>query len=88
MTPTEIRMLEALQDGEPHSIDELAACLPNNEDWEEETVHVHISNLRKHLRQHDQDIVRVRVNKIVKYMHVVRLCFLTKLRARLGEFVV
>lgn len=54
--PTELRIVDLLKDGMPHSKAELIACL-----WDEmgtiETVQVHLTKIRKVLRPIGQDIL-------------------------------
>lgn len=55
-TPVEQKMFNRLGDGEPHTREELHACL-----WDEagaiSNIRIHICNMRKKLRIHDEDIL-------------------------------
>ena len=67
ITPTQRRILAVLSDGEPHSREELIACMPDSEGIEGDygtsaynCLRMHISNLRKHLALKGQDVVCVK----------------------------
>ena len=67
-TPTQIRMLEILSDGLPHTKDELHKCCGPSGLW---AVPNHVSSLRKKLNRRGQDIVCRKVqNGPMCYQHV------------------
>jgi hypothetical protein len=65
-TPTEERLLAVLGDGEPHSRDELVACLADElSGWKH--VKWHLTSLRKHLRPQRKEVICQVVNRAFKY---------------------
>lgn len=70
-TATQQKFMDVLSDGLPHSKEELAKCL-----WDEQgdidNVKIHFSNMRKVLNPQGQDIVTKYVGGRVHYM-LVRL---------------
>jgi DNA-binding response OmpR family regulator len=54
-TPIESRILELLQDGHPHRVQELK-CVAGDNQMEDKTIYVHVCNMRKKLRILGQDI--------------------------------
>lgn len=68
-TPTQIRILEMLADGLPHTFEELHTCL-DDELASRPAVSMHISNLRKVLRPKGEDIVCVIRYHRSYYQHV------------------
>ena len=55
-TPTEAKIMAVLDDGLPHSAKDLLPSL-GDEYGEEQTIRVHISNIRKKLRPRGLDIL-------------------------------
>jgi DNA-binding response OmpR family regulator len=70
-TPTEQRVLAVLADGEPHDKRQLMAAI--DELAEIATLRMHISNLRKKLRQRNETIHCVYRDRRYTYVHVRRL---------------
>lgn len=69
LSPTQRKMLEVLADGLPHSREDLHACL-----WDRDgalsNIRAHISALRKHLREHGENIVCELHKRTIHYRHV------------------
>lgn len=66
------KMLGILSDGMPHDVFELHRCLRDPLS-KVATVAVHLSGMRKSLRQRSQDILTVLFNGAVHYQHVILL---------------
>jgi LmbE family N-acetylglucosaminyl deacetylase len=69
LTPTQRKMLDLLSDGMPHTRESLHACL-----WDEcgplSNIQMHISALRKIVRQDGEDIVCVIFDQEPHYRHM------------------
>lgn len=68
-TPTQMKLLAVLADGEPHSRDELIRCLDETADAR--NLKTHICNLRGKLRRVGHDVVCQYVRRGLHYRHVV-----------------
>lgn len=63
LTPTQQRLYDLLLDGYPHSRDELISLLDDEfNERPEDCVYAHLSNMRKQLGPHGQDIVTRGIN--------------------------
>ncbi len=72
-TPTEVRILNVLSDGEAHTRKELMGCL-NDELTGFGTLAVHIHGLRKKLRERGEFVVTERPGRSpVMFRHVILL---------------
>lgn len=69
LTPTQRKIMDLLNDGEPHVRADLLACL-----WDElgslGTVRVHVHHLRKLLKPLDRDIVTRMIGRTLYYQQV------------------
>lgn len=71
-SPTELRIVNALADGEPHSREELLACL-DDELAGKGALAVHMCNIRRKLKPYGQTIV-CQIGAIpISYRHVILL---------------
>ncbi len=68
-TPTQQAMLDILADGLPHTRRELHACLPD-ELGALSNIQIHLSKMRKTLRQDGEDIICCLVNRSICYRYV------------------
>lgn len=68
-TPTQLRMLEVLGDGLPHTKDELESCFEDVE-FGDNLLSVHLTLLRKKLRAKGQEVVCEYKQRRLCYRHV------------------
>jgi hypothetical protein len=69
LQPIQIKMLDVLSDGLPHSRKELHACL-SDPMVDMAAIRVHICHIRKVLRPRGQDIVCELKHRKIHYRHV------------------
>ncbi len=70
-TPTQTRMLEVLSDGEPHSRQELHACLYDNDPQASlSNINNHITAIRAKIKPLGESILCVLVARQPHYRHV------------------
>jgi hypothetical protein len=69
ITKTQVKMLEVLSDGQPHLLDEIKQCLPD-ELSSIRAVEPHLAQIRKYLRAKGEDILCVFVTRRRMYRHV------------------
>lgn len=69
-TKTELRMLEVLSDGYPHTRLELFACCGDQLSDARSTVLVHIANIRKKIRPIGEDIDCCIKNRKIHFRHI------------------
>lgn len=68
-TPTQLCILSVLSDGLAHTGDELRHCLPDDM-AQSGTLRMHLTNIRKKLRPHGQDILIEFIRFRVHYRQV------------------
>lgn len=68
-SPTQVKILQLLSDGKPHTREEIHALLID-ELCQIEMVSVHISRIRKHLRPKGEEIICELANRRIHYRHV------------------
>ena len=68
-TPTQRAILNVLADGQPHTREELHACLPD-ELGAVSNIKRHLSAMRKVLRLRDEDILCQYYNHAYQYRHI------------------
>ena len=65
-TPTELKMLKVLRDGEPHRRQELVDCLPDDL-GHPHNIRRHLTSIRKQLRPRGMDVICQWINRNYHY---------------------